>query len=475
MKTAAKQDQKQVTEAPHPPAQVSSTARQKSGSWLKPLAFWGGGLVLVGLTVLSLQPSPIPVEVAAVDQGPLRVTVDEEGRTRVRERFIISAPVSGRLQRIEWDPGDQVEVGDLLAQLDPLPFNTSIQSLQAQLQEFQAQQRGVETLRPKPETLQQAQTRITAAQSLLQAREAEVEQASAALEQAQRERERSQELEEAGVLSREERELAELTETTRQKELERAQQQFQVAETDVAVAQADLEVLQAEQTDPDYLLEVYGSRIEAIEAELTRLQDDAARTDIRSPVRGQILNVMQESAQVVTEGTTLLEIGDPQDLELVVDVLSQDALQIEPGDPVWMELEPGQPIQIAQVSRVEPSAFTKVSALGVEEQRVNVIADLVSLSDIPLAWGDGYRVDVQIGILEEEAVLKVPTSALFRCEMAWCVFKVNEGRAKQQLLQLGPRNDREAVVLEGLTAGETVILYPSEQVEDGIRVEGTSS
>ncbi len=458
-----------VTSAPR--RKTGSKPPQQAGSWMKTVGLWTGGITLVGLIAASLRPSPLLVEVAYVEQGSLQITIDEEGRTRVKERFVISAPVTGRLQRIEFEPGDPVTAGERLAQIDPLPFEASIQTLLAQVQEWQAQQQGVETLRPKTEAIAQARSQIALTQALVQARKAEVDQAAAALEQAQRERQRAQDLEGAGVLAREERELAELEESLRLKEWETAQQQMQAAQAQVAMAEADLTLLQSEQEDPDYLLEVYGSRIAALEAELTRLQDDAARTEIRAPVGGQILRVWQESTQVVTAGTPLLEIGDPQDLELVVDVLSQDALQIQPGDPVWIDLGAEQTVLAAEVIRIEPAAFTKISALGVEEQRVNVIADLVDPESLPLSWGDGYRLDLQIGIWEASDVLKVPTSALFRCDGIWCVFTVVDERAQPQPVEIGPRNDQEAVVVQGLSVGDPVILYPSEQVEAGIRVD----
>ncbi len=457
-----------IPEAPHP---SPPPQRRSSRSWLRSLAGLTGGCLFLGAVYFLLIPAPLRVEVAYVERGSMRVTVNEEGRTRVKDRYIVSAPLTGRLQRIQWEPGDWVEAEELLAQIDPLPLDTSIQTRQAELQAWQAQQQGVETLRPKREAIHQAQARIEAAQAQLQAAAAQQSRAQANLQQAERETHRSRALEESGALSREQREQAELEETVRLQEWQVAQHQLRSAQAQVTMAEADLALLEAEQQDPDYLLQVYGARMAALEAELLRLQDDLDRTQIHSPITGQVLRVIEEDGRMVAAGTPLLELGNPQQSELVIDVLSQEALQIEPGDPVWVEQQPGQWILAAQITRVEPAAFTKVSALGVEEQRVNVIADWADQNPRPVPWGDGYRVDVQIGVWEESEVLKIPVSALFRCQSAWCVFRVESGIVRQQHIQVGPRNPREVVVLQGLTIDTPVILYPAEQVEDGRRVQ----
>lgn len=244
------------------------------------------------------------------------------------------------------------------------------------------------------------------------------------------------------------------------------------AAAEVELARAALSVVQQEQTDPDYLLKVYDTRITSTEAELSKLRDQAARTEIRAPVTGKVLKIDQKSAQFVTAGTALMEIGNPNHLELVIDVLSSDAVKIKPGDPIWIDQDADQRLETktiqARVRRIEPSAFTKVSALGVEEQRVNIISDFV---DSEQRFGDAYRVDAHIVIWSGKNILKTLLSSLFRCQQsAWCVFKVAQGKAQQQQVRIGHRSDREAEVQQGSQQGELVILHPTEQVKAGVRV-----
>jgi HlyD family secretion protein len=426
------------------------------------------GLVLVGLLVMMFRPQPVRVEVASVERGPLTVTVDAEGKTRLRQRYVVSAPVEGRVERISLEAGDTVERGMVVARIDPLPLDAAVRSALARLAELQAQRQGVATMRPKQQALLQAEERIRAAQAARREAEARAEQAEAALEQAQRELQRAQRLEAIGAISRETREGLELTATTRQKALKAARLEAQRALAEVRAAQAAHAVLQAEQRDPDYLLEVYDARIASVEAELAKLRDEAIRTDIRAPVGGRVMRVLEEHQRVVAAGTPLLELGNLDTLELVIDVLSTDAVAIQAGARVLVEHWGGNRTLTARVRRVEPSAFTKISALGVEEQRVNVIADLPA---VPPALGDGFRIEARIVVWEAPQVLRVPVSALFRCGQAWCVFVVVAGRAQRRRIVIGHRNDLAAEVKQGLEAGETVIVHPSTQLSDGARVE----
>ncbi|MDZ8053730.1 MAG: efflux RND transporter periplasmic adaptor subunit [Aulosira sp. ZfuVER01] len=426
--------------------------------------------IALGTTILiiwAFRPAPIAVDTGRVSRGDLQVTVNAEGKTRVRDRFVVSAPVDGRLARIELDEGDTVKPGTIVARIDPLPLNSSVKQALAQLAEWQAQRAGVATQRPKQATLEQAQKRIRAAEALQKQAVAKVSQAQAALTQAQRDRQRAQQLQSTGVISRKERETAELNATTQLKEFQAAELAAKAAAAEVEQARAALAVLQAQQSDPDYLLRVYDARIANVEAELSKLKDETARTVIRSPDRGQVLRILQKSAQYVTSGTPLIEVGDVSRLELVIDVLSSDAVKIKPGNPILIDRGTDtQPLR-AKVRLVEPSAFTKVSALGVEEQRVNAIADFV---DSPDSFGDAYRVDVKIVIWEGKNILKVPLSALFRCEKSWCVFTVKDSKASRRLVAVGQRSDFEGEIRQGLQQNQVVILHPSEQIKEGSRV-----
>lgn len=436
---------------------------------LKPIAYLALAAAALASLVLVLRPAPLPVEVARVERGPLPVSVEAEGKTRLRDRFVVSAPVDGRLARIELEEGDTVEEGQVVARLDPLPLTASVREALGRLAQWRSEREGVATLRPKPEALSQARLRIQAAEAERREAEARVAQARAEREQARRDRLRAQQLQAEGALSQQERERAELAEIARTKDLEAARLAAKAAAANLAVAEEALALLQAERQDPDYLLKVYDARIASVEAELAKLRDEAARTDIPAPIQGQVLRVLQESAQFVTAGTPLLELGDVSQLELVIDVLSSDAEQVAPGNAILISQAGEERPLRGRVQRLEPSAFTKISALGVEEQRVNVIGELIDTSH---PFGDAYRIDVKIIVWEGKEVLKVPTSALFRCGKSWCAFTVEGGRARRRSLEVGRRGNFETEIRAGLQAGDLVVLYPSEKIEPGSRVEG---
>ncbi len=435
-----------------------------------------GGLAILAALILALRPTPIPVDVTEVKRGDIRVTVDEEGETRIRQRFVVSAPVTGRLARIKLDEGDRVSQGDVVARIDPLPLESDVREAQARLRQWQAEKVGVETQRPKPEALLQAEARIRASLAKQQEVEAQVERAKAALAQAKRDRDRSQQLYQDGVINRQTLERDQLTVTTRARELDAVRRQVDTAIAEVKAAQEALAVLRAEQRDPDYLLDVYDARIASVEAELAKLADDAARTYIKAPIDGYVLRVKEESAKYVEAGTQLLEIGNPQDLEIVVDLLSSDAVKVKSGATMSIEHWGGEETLEAKVRYIEPSAFTKVSALGVEEQRVNVIADLV---DLPVPLGDRYRVETKTVIWSGTDVLVIPLSALFRCDPGnnrevsntWCTFVVENKQAQKRQVTVSQRSNFEAAIADGLQEGETVILHPTEQIQSGTKVK----
>ncbi|NER78817.1 MAG: efflux RND transporter periplasmic adaptor subunit [Leptolyngbya sp. SIO1D8] len=269
------------------------------------------------------------------------------------------------------------------------------------------------------------------------------------------------------------REAAELEETRLLRELETTQQELEGAISNVADAQEALPLLRAEQRDPDYLIDAYRAQIAGVEAELANLADEARRTTISAPVSGSVLRVPEASARFVSAGEALVELGDPTDLELVIDVLSPDAVKITPGDPILVEQWGGSETLTATVNYIEPSAFTEISALGVEEQRVNIIgtfAESTTASTEELL-GDGYRIEARIVIWANDDALQVPISALYRCDEDWCVFVVEGGRATPRQVTISQRSTTAAAVASGLQPGEQVILHPSEQVEAGREVE----
>lgn len=270
---------------------------------LKPWLYGLGALGLVGLIAYGMRPQPLEVDLATLERGPLQVTVNAEGQTRVRDRFVVAAPVDGELQRVSLQEGDPVQAGTVVAQIAPLPLTSQVQSTQAQLQALQAQLAGVDTQRPKPAALNQAETRVRAAQAQVGQAQAQVSQAQATWEQAQRERDRLAQLHRQGAIARQDLEVAQLAETQSRQALETARQQVAVAQAEVQVARDALAVLIAEQRDPDYLEEVYQAQIAGLEAELASLADDARRTTITAPASGQVLTIQEPSARYVAAGT----------------------------------------------------------------------------------------------------------------------------------------------------------------------------
>jgi HlyD family secretion protein len=388
------------------------------------------GLAVVGALVWAFAPQPVEVEVAAVTRGPFRQTIDEDGITRVRDRYVVSAPLSGRLLRMALKAGDAVQQGMLLAVIVPgAPALLDVR------------------------TEQELTERVGAAEAERLHTMAMVERAQAALKQARADLERSRTLADKGVVSMEKLEHDHTEVELKQKELQAAQFDDQAAMHQVDMARAALQRFRHD----------------------TQGTTRAQRWEIRSPIAGRVLRVIQESEAVVASGEPLLEIAEPQDLEVVVDVLTANAGAIEPGAAVWLDRGGDAPPLEGRVRLVEPAAFTKISALGVEEQRVNVIIDLVSPPDQWRNLGDAYRVDARITVWSAADVIKVPTSALFRSGTQWAVFTVSHGTAHKREIQIGPRAGHEAVVVNGLEPGEHIIVYPSDAVQDGNRVKVRAS
>jgi HlyD family secretion protein len=374
-------------------------------------------LAVAAMIAYALFPSPVLVETASVGRGSFQVTVDQEGQTRVRDRFVLSSPVSGRLMRVELKDGDPVKRNQVLARIDPLPLS------QREREEIHA--------------------RVDAAEASLRQARAREAHAREDREQARRDRYRAERLAQNGVISSQALDQARNADITAAKELEAASYGVQVAASEVQVARAGLVGLDESPGKPRRLIE------------------------LRSPVDGKVLRVVEESERVVQGGTPILSVGEPGRLEIVTDVLSTDAVNIRPGALVLLEGWGGDHPIRARVRLVEPAGFTKISALGVEEQRVNVISDFV---DPPGPLGDGYRVECKIVTWTGQDVLKVPLGAVFRRGQGWGAFVVDAGRAKLRDIKIGHRNESEVEILSGLTEGQKVILHPSNALRDGTRV-----
>lgn len=391
------------------------------------LLLWGCvGLLLAAGLVFAFWPRPIPVDFVTAESGPLVVTVGDEGETRVRDVFVLSAPVTGFMRRIDLDVGDQLvaEVTEI-ARIEPIdPSFLDVRSAA------------------------QAEAAVEAGEAALALAAAEVEMASAELDFADSELKRARRLIRSDTIS--------------ERALDDAERVFRTKKAALATAQAGLRMRE---------WELEQARAELVSPAVGRQsRDDCECVILTAPVSGQLLRIHQESEAVVTSGQPLVDIGDPVDLEIVVDLLSEDAVKVEAGQRVIIEDWGGRELN-GRVKRVEPTGFMKVSALGIEEQRVNVIIDF---ADPPEDWerlGHGYRVEVRVVLWEDEAVLKLPLTALFRQGTAWATFVETGGRATLRPVVLGQRTDLEAQVLEGLEEGERVVLYPSDRVVEGVRLE----
>ncbi len=393
------------------------------------------GLAAFGLLVLAgFWPRAIAVEIAEVERGALRVTVDEEGQARVRNRYVVSSPVGGQLRRIELRPGAVVRAGEtVLAELETA---------------------GTDLL--DASALAQAEARVGAAEGGLAAAEARRAAAEASRRLAEAELGRQRSLAERRLIAAQELETAEMRAITAAQEERAAGFAAQVASFELEQARAALR-----------------RGLPGAGGEAAREGADAGpgpRVVVRSPVDGVVLRVFQESARLVLGGTELLEVGDPRDLEVRVEVLSRDGVAARPGAPVLLERWGGEGVLNARVRLVEPAAFTKVSALGVEEQRVNLLADFVDPAERWAGLGDAYRVEARIVVWEEAEVLKAPAGALFQRGGRWMVFLVEGGRARLREVEVGRGNGVETQVMNGLQAGERVIVYPGDRVTDGTRV-----
>jgi len=381
-------------------------------------------LVAAGLA-LGFMPRAQPVDVAEVKRAPLAVTVEEEGKTRVMERYVVTAPVAGYVRRSGLEAGDAVAAGQVLAVIEP-----------------------ARAVALDPRTRAQAQAQASAAQAALAAAQENARAARAAAQLAQQERARAESLRQSNFVSAQALDSARTAET-------RARAAEAAAQHAVRVARFDLETARA-----------------AV-ASTARLQNGGAADvlQVRAPVAARVLKLAQESEGAVAAGQPLLEIGNPDSLEVEVEVLSTHAVKIAPGSKVILDRWGGEEAVAGTVRVVEPSGFTKISALGVEEQRVRVIVDFASPREAWQRLGDGYRVEARFVLWEGDDVLQLPTSALFRQNEGWAAFALDGRRARLTPVETGQRAGLATQVISGLKAGDRVVSHPDETIQDGVRVK----
>lgn len=383
---------------------------------------WLGLLALLSLIGWGLWPKPVIVETGAITRAPLTVHISEEGKTRVRNRYIVAAPVAGKMRRIPLKPGDEVQAGTTLL--------TAIEPAASPLLD--------------PRTRVQAEALVSMHEASRRKAAASLEALRAALKMADADRDRMRSVRNDGTISASDRDRMEADASIKAAEVRAAEFSLQVIDHELAQARAVL--LRPDTNTTGNLVEV------------------------KSPVSGRLLNVMQESETIVAAGTPILEIGDPNDIEIEAEILSRDAVAIQPGDAVEIEQWGGESPLKGRVRRIEPAAFTKISALGVEEQRVHVLSDLIDPPQATKALGDRYRVEVRVAVWHSDDVLVVPAGALFREGNLWKTFVYQNGSARLTTIEAGHSDGRFTEVLSGLKAGEKVLLHPPDTVKDGAAV-----
>ncbi|MDE3188914.1 MAG: efflux RND transporter periplasmic adaptor subunit [Acidobacteriota bacterium] len=376
-------------------------------------------LVAAGVAML-FRPAPVPVQTVQVQRGPLQEIVEEEGKTRMHDHFVVAATVTGNLRRVDLHAGDRVRAGQTLAWIDPAPID------------------------PRQGAVLQA--RLQAARAAQQQADALAGRAKADAAQAEKDLMRGRELHQNGVISNEALDKAMTLDEAARKQLQ------------AALSGAEAAAYQVEEAKAALLVHQNGN--------------SNLPTAIVSPVDGNVLRLIEQSERVVGPGTPIIEIGYSPRLEIVSDFLTRDAVRIRPGMPVLITDWGGDTPIPARVRMIEPGGFTKISALGVEEQRVNVICDFTGDSH---GMEDGYHVETRVIVWEGKDVLLVPSSAVFRSSGDWAVFVVRDGRAHKTIVQIGHRGEVNWEALAGLQPGDHVIAHPSADVDDGVRVQESPS
>ena len=438
--------------------------------WIKKLLWLCVLAGIVAAVGYGFLPKPFPVDTAIVRRGTLSVSVAEDGKTRVRDRFLISAPLAGRLHRIKVRAGDPVSIPESVDRLAANgnghgdPSSEEVTSSFSPGNSPATELAVIDPIDPgllDSRQIAQAELRVKALDASQQNAAAARAKANVAVEWAKLDLDRRAGLSGKGANTKQELEDAQMLVRSRTEELNAAKFAEQTAKYEMELARAAL--LRSKPLAPE-------------DAEKWQLR-------LQSPINGLVMKVIQESETIVQQGTPLLEVGDPRDLEIDIEVLSTDAVKIRPGQTVWLKHWGGEKPLQAHVRLVEPSGYLKLSALGVEEQRVHVIAQF----DTPYAerptLGDGYRVEAEIVLSEKDDVLKVPTGALFRENSSvhseptdkptadlWAVFVVEKGLAVKRRIEVGRRNGLEAEVLNGLNESDLVIVHPSDRIQNQIQV-----
>ncbi len=403
---------------------ANRNAIRKKPTWRRLIPYVVGAALLYAL-VHALRTPPIAVEVGHVTRGPLTVTVLEEGKTRIRHRYLITPPVAGYLNRVPLRAGARIEAGKtVLATIQPQPASFL-----------------------DPRARAEAEARVKASEAGMMQRETQIERARAALDLAQKEMARAKELKKTGAIATKDLDTAESQVALLSRDLNAAQFAMQVSEFELAQARAALNQVQMPQIENSDPLKIV------------------------APVDGYVLNVFEESARMIMAGTQIMEVGDHTDIEAEIELLSSDAVGVQPGADVSIEQWGGEKPLRGEVTVVEPGGYTKVSALGVEEQRVKVRVNFIDPLPPGTTLGDRFRVEARIVTWHGDNVLQVPTGALFRRGGDWMTFLFEDGKARQTKVEIAHNNGVTAEVRSGLAPGQRVILHAPDAVADGAKVE----
>jgi HlyD family secretion protein len=383
-------------------------------------------VVVAGLLVYGFWPAAVQVDAIAVQRGSFEITVNDDGETRIREKYIVTSPVAGKLLRVELHAGDSVRRGtSVLFHIEPRDATPLDARSQAE-----------------------AEARVRAAEAACQVAQARRKESEEALELAKHEYDRSLPLVKRRAIS--------------QSDYDRAEHAWRMAQTDLRSA--------------EFAVQVADFECELAQAALVRTRADMNGSDVKpvitisSPIDGSVLRVFTEDAGVVEPGTQIMELGDPTDLELEIDVLSTAAVRIEPGAKVYVDHWGGHGTLEGVVRTVEPAAFLKVSALGVEEKRVNIIAEFRGALEDRQALGDGFRIEARIVVATADNIVKVPAGAVFRHARSWHTYRIVDGKAQLQPVTVGKSNGLETEITEGLSPGDVVVLHPTDRVTNGASV-----
>lgn len=402
-----------------------------TGTWIKRTLLAAVALAVVGAFVYAMLPSPVLVDTAVIERGSMKVTVDEEGETRIKEIYVVSAPNDGKVLRSPREVGDEVKKDEtLLAVIEP--GDPSFLDVRAR---------------------RELEAAVAAARASVVHTESQIRRAGSELKFAESDLQRREALAARGTVS--------------QRSLEEAALEVEVRKSALAQAHANLELRKQE-------LESAKARLIGPEQTTERQKSGSCCVEVHAPVDGRVLQIDKESEQIVRAGEPLLRIGDPQDLEIVTDLLSTDAVKVKPGAEAVVEGWGGPEPLEAKVRRIDPAGFTKVSALGIEEQRVNTVLDLTGPAADRPPLGHDFRVFVRITVWSADDVLQVPLGALFRQGNEWAVFQVVDATAQLTPVRIGQRSTQLAEIIDGLEQGSQVILHPSDRISDGTKVEERS-